>query len=262
MAYKAKKPVMVSFIDDDTSSTAYVTKYHENCLHNGITGSYAVITSHVLDEDTDIDTLLDYEYEGFNMIVHCQEQKPYLTPFSESFDMVKTRENIFTSINEFNQLGLRNPGNMWIIPYGVSREDIQDLAKDCGFEMAFTTLSDAPNFLTEQNKYKMKRTTLHPYDKITDDTDPTEAGTVARCKARIDELIASPAGGWQIFTTHFNEWDNESWDTTLDGNGYETGYSRFNEIVQYAIAQGCEIVSMAKGASVMKPCMDKNFSNG
>ena len=261
LPFKPKKPLYVSFVDDDTSNDGYVEKYYYSCKHNGIVGAFAVITGNCkgTNPNTSINKLLQYEYDGFNMALHCHAQENYMS--LANFDAVRTRENIFTCIREFDELGLRNAQNLWIIPYGVSTELVQNLAKDFGFDMAFTTLGDSINYLTDNNKYKMRRCTLHPITKITDDTDPTEAGSLAKAKARVDELVASDTGGWAIFTTHYNEWSGVTWDSTEDTNGYPVGYERFNTLVDYVKSKGCEIVSLAQGASFMKPFYDRNSTN-
>lgn len=260
--FKAKKPLFVSFIDDDTSTDDLVTKFYQNCKHNGIVGSFAVCTKQYTDNTSTISQLLGYEYDGFNLIPHCREQKTYLQPSSADYDIVKARENYFQCLRDFATLGIKNSQNLWVIPYGSQDQETADLAKDLGFDMAFTTYGAANNYLTYNNKYGMHRCGLSPSNEVTDDTSASATGSMAKCKARIDELVASETGGWAIFTTHFNTWQNETWDATLDSNGYAKGYARFNELVQYAKSKGCEIVSMAKGAAYMKPIIDRNFTMG
>ena len=63
--FKAKKPLLVSFIDDDTSTDDLVTKFYQNCKHNGIVGSFAVCTKQYTDNTSTISQLLGYEYDGF-----------------------------------------------------------------------------------------------------------------------------------------------------------------------------------------------------
>jgi hypothetical protein len=60
-----------------------------------------------------------------------------------------------------------------------------------------------------------------------------------------------------VLTVHFNEWVNAglTWDTTLDANGYPVGYVRFNELAQYAVASGCQIMTAPRALEVL----DKYF---
>jgi hypothetical protein len=128
--------------------------------------------------------------------------------------------------------------------------------------MSFTTLGSVNNYLTWDDKYAMHRCGLSALADVTDDTNVDAAGSMAKCKARIDELVASETGGWAIFTTHFNTWQSETWNASTDASGYPVGYARFNELVQYAKSKGCDIVSMAQGAAYMMPIVDRNFTMG
>ena len=51
-----------------------------------------------------------------------------------------------------------------------------------------------------------------------------------------------------------------TWNSTEDGNGYQVGYSRFNEFVQYALNAGLEPISFGEGIDWIKPLIDKNRS--
>ena len=249
----------ISFIDDDTTNDTYVSRYYNACRHNGVRGSYAVVTKHYLDGQNDINLLKTAMYNGFNMCLHCNLQTADLRPDNpNTFDEVSAMENYITGINAFRTLGLVNPQNIWIIPYGTKNAKTQEMGKNLGFEIAFTTDGNTYNKPYDNNRYTMHRTGLSSSGDVTNDQDASELGTMARCKARVDELSEDSNGGWLIITTHFNEWDDMTYDATLDENGFEIGYSRFNEFVQYALSKGLTPISMAEGAAIFKPILDRN----
>ena len=262
MPFKAKRPLMVSIVDDDTDTDDLVDKFYQNCKHNGVVGAYAVVTKQYIEGTSTISKLLDIEADGFNMIPHCYEQKQYLHPTDSSYDPVLAFKNYAQCLRDFRTLGLINPQNLWLIPYGSGDDDTNRMAKNLGFDMAFTTEGSTNNYLTMNDKYRLHRCGLSALADVTDDSSPTATGSMAKCKARVDELVASETGGWLILMTHFNTWQSETWDPTLDANGYAKGYARFNELVQYVKNSGCEIVSLAQGASFMKPIIERNFTMG
>jgi hypothetical protein len=262
MPFKAKRPLMVSIVDDDTSTDDLVDKFYQNCKHNGVVGAYAVVTKQYIEGTSTISKLLDIEADGFNMIPHCYEQKQYLHPTDSSYDPILAFKNYAQCLRDFRTLGLINPQNLWLIPYGSGDDDTNRMAKNLGFDMSFTTEGSENNYLTANDKYRLHRCGLSALADVTDDSSPTATGSMAKCKARVDELVASETGGWLILMTHFNTWQSETWDSTLDANGYAKGYARFNELVQYVKNSGCEIVSLAQGASFMKPIIERNFTMG
>jgi hypothetical protein len=253
----------ISFIDDDTTNDIYVSRYYNACRHNGVRGSYAVVTKHYLDGQNDINLLKTAMYNGFNMCLHCSLQTADLRPDNpNTFDEVSAMENYINAINAFRTLGLVNPQNIWVIPYGTKNAKTQEMGKNLGFEIAFTTDGNTYNKPYDSNRYTMHRTGLSSSGDVTDDQDASELGTMARCKARVDELSEDSNGGWLVITTHFNEWDDMPYDATLDENGFEIGYSRFNEFVQYALSKGLTPISIAEGAAIFKPILDRNSTIG
>ena len=103
------------------------------------------------------------------------------------------------------------------------------------------------------NRYYIKRVALHQDDN----GKPALKNTMQDVKKAIDTAVAEGAA-WLIITTHFNEWDGQTWDTTVDSNGYPVGYSRFNEIVQYALNAGLTPVTFAEGWTQYKAILDAN----
>lgn len=254
-------PKYISFIDDDTSSDDLVTKFYQACKHNGVTGSYAVITGRYAAGTNDINLLKSYVNDGFGTILHCADQQQYLNTSNAEFDSVRAIANYMQAIADFKTLGLVNPQNALIMPYGNYSDEAKGIAKDLGFDLAFSTRFTRCNSVYEYDRYGLYRCSLQASADVSDDTDATVRGTMATCTARIDELAASVDGGWLVIVTHFNTWQNESWDTTLDSNGIPIGYSRFNTLVEYAKSAGLVPISMMQGMSFIKPFLYSNEAN-
>lgn len=251
------RPKYISFIDDDTTSDTYVERYFNACMHNGVKGNFAVCTARYVNGTNDVEKLQDYEAEGFDLCLHCDTQETYLYPTNAAYDAVLARKNYIRAINGFRTLGLVNTKNAWIIPYGSTNAENMKIAKDLGFDVAFSTSGDTYNTPYDNDVYMLKRTGLSSSGDVSDDTNASELGTMARCKARVDELASDPDGGWLIITTHFNEWDDEAWNSTTDANGYQIGYSRFNDFVQYALSKGLTPISIGEGVSYIKPILEQ-----
>ena len=89
--------------------------------------------------------------------------------------------------------------------------------------------------------------------------DNWDAGAMSFVKRMIDETV-SAGGGWLIITTHFNDasWNDQTWDTTLDANGYPVGYSRVNEAFQYALNVGMTPMTIPQAWEYFKPLIEAN----
>ena len=83
-------------------------------------------------------------------------------------------------------------------------------------------------------------------------TDASGYQTLEKAKKLID-MFASSSGGALILTTHFADWSELTWDSTLDVSGYPIGYERFNELAQYSKKSGCQIMNFADAVSTLEP---------
>lgn len=231
---KMSVPLIVSFVDDDTTSDELVTRYHDACSHNGVKGTYAVITKQMEDGRTQASKLLSYEDEGFGMCIHCYQQ----SDVSEWSATVRTeavanacRANLAKGMRQMQELGFLNFRH-WITPGGHSESDIQETAKMLGCKCLITTNNGRANLMQDIDLWHIKRISLRH------DDNGTSENSLTGVKNIIDKTV-SEGSGWLIITTHFNDgWSDLTWDSTLDSNGYPIGYSRFNEVVQYAINSG------------------------
>lgn len=80
---------IITLIDDDTLTPANVEAFHKACTDNGIVGTYACITSCGIKYPDIFKYLHNYEQEGFQVTLHCNEQKNYYR-WTQNMDMTVT----------------------------------------------------------------------------------------------------------------------------------------------------------------------------
>lgn len=250
-------PLIVSFVDDDTTTDELVTKFHDACCHNGVKGNYAVITNSVENGNTSASRLVAYEDEGFGLLIHCYQQYyPSDSPWNPEGG-VRTeaqtnacRANLAKGIRQMIDMGLLNY-DYWITPGGHREQDLIDIAKQLSLKCLISTNNGRENNMTDYNKWFIKRVSFGA-------TDTPASSSMSGIKALIDE-VASRGKGWFIITTHFNDgWSDLTWDDTLDANGYPIGYARFNEMVQYAISKGMVPMSIPQAWQYYAPILEAN----
>lgn len=262
---KMEVPLIVSFIDDDTTNDTYVTRYHDSCCHNGITGNYAVITDRIGDT-TSLAKLLQYEDEGFGMLIHAKDQNPSRTPYWSPKDeqgnprahtteeINLCRANLCAGLRKMREDGFVNI-NYWVTPGGHHEDEIIEMAKQLGLECMIPTNNFRYNSMQDCTKWIIRRISLD------NTTQSGAAENLQFVKDKIDEAVAA-GGGWLIITTHYNEgWSStDTWDDTLDSNGYPVGYDRFNEIAQYAILSGMVPMTIPQAWEYYRIIIEANHS--
>lgn len=202
-----------------------------------------------------MDKLLDYEDEGFGMLIHCYQQvyssgSPWIHYQRTKAQTDECRANLAKGMRDMREMGFVN-FNHWITPGGHMEKDLQTMARLFGMKSMASIGNGRHNTMQDLNRFYIKRLSLHPID----DTVP---GSVAGIKNYIDKCAEDNLGGWLIITTHFNEWGNLTWDETLDANGYPVGYSRFNEVIQYAITKGLVPMSYQEAWTYYEPILEAN----
>ena len=253
---KMDVPLIVSFVDDDTTNDNYVTKFHDACSHNGVKGNYAVLVKRLEDGYTSADKLLGYEDEGFGICIHAYNQNPTDTPEWNAVprtdaDTTACRANLLHGMRKMQEYGFANY-NYWITPGGHHEDDLVEMSKQIGNKCLISTNNNRCNSMQDFDKWYIKRISLK-----SDDNGITE-NSMAGVKAFIDSTVAA-GGGWLIITTHFNDgWSDLTWDDTLDTNGYPIGYARFNEMVQYAISKGMVPMSIPQAWQYYAPILEAN----
>lgn len=257
-------PLLVSFVDDDTSGYEYVRKYREACRHNGVFGNYAVLTRYSEDDYSGSGwtgpemraRLLSYEDDGFGMLIHAWRQSsddPWQSMGSDEAKIAQCRAVLLKGLREMRQFGFANY-NYWVTPYGVRGSGPRRIAAEAGVNCLISTNNGRHNSMQDFQNTFIKRVALYK-----DDTRPNGvANAMEDVKAAID-AAAFDGAGWLIITTHFNEWGSLIWDSTLDSNGYEIGYARFNEMVQYALDAGLTPMTVPRAWTYYSSILETNL---
>lgn len=81
------KEAIITLIDDDTLTPGSVETFHQVCVDNDIVGTYACITSRGIFYSSLFPMLREYESEGFQVALHCHEQKNFYR-WTQNMDMI------------------------------------------------------------------------------------------------------------------------------------------------------------------------------
>lgn len=252
---KMDKPLIFSIVDDDTTNDTFVDRFYKSCKHNGIVGNYAVITKNIESGATTLDDLLDHEDEGFGMLAHCYQQSyesdsPWTPVNRTEAQTNECRANLAKCLRQMLDWGFTNFKH-WITPGGRLSKDLVAMAKFFGFNSTASIGNGRHNTMEDCDRYFIKRLSLHP-------TDDTTAGSLAGIEDYIDKCADDTLGGWIIVTTHYNEWGELTWDTTLDSSGYPVGYERFNDLIDYVKSKGFEIMSYQEAFAYYNTVLESN----
>lgn len=225
------KQPMITFIDDDTTNTTYVQNYHDVMDSLGVVGNYAAVTKQISESDALKTMLLNYEAEGFGVLLHCHYQSgdatDYFRPNPTDRDIDLVRENMVTGLRAMNGFGFIAK-DYWVTPYGVNDPDIKALAKSLGLKAVISTLNNTPNVFGVTDRYSIGR-----YSFTADKTSINQ--NIPCIKRGMDACVAN--GGWIIVTTHANDW----------GDAVENVTDALSEIVTYANTIGMKVVNFQEG---------------
>ena len=242
---KSHKPIF-TIVDDDTSSVYQVKTFHDLCDLYGIKGTYAVITNNLANSTDGVtvkDLLLQYEEEGFHMTTHCMEQQRYFFLKGENGKTVEeekilVRKNLVKALRAMREAGFLNYG-YWMTPYGIHDDWSISVARNIGFECAISlTQLVYEGHEPFSDRWFMPRMELYPNDTVGNQT-------LQDIKDEIDRCVDS--NGWLSVATHMSQWENEP---------IETGYTRFKEMVQYALDRGMEVMTVSQAYSYWKNVYD------
>lgn len=245
---KNNLPCLVSFIDDDAESDLFCGRYYNACMHNGITGAYAVETDRLDEGVTTAATMLQYEQKGMGMLTHCTNQSSIYRAATEA-DIEACMADMVAAKRKMIERGFVTY-NHFVIPYGTKSDDLRDLARYCGFDSAISTSDNVINHITDNDRYYIKRFGYLPEANYQSET----GSRYNACLKLINEMIQN-GSGWVIVTTHFcddwspaaNQWQTYPYNTALDANGYEIGYTEFNDLITAIKATGAKIVPYTVG---------------
>ena len=240
-------PLIVSFVDDDTSGAEYVRKYRHCCRLNGVRGTFAAISGALESSETLRDNLLSYEGEGFGVVTHCATQNgsvydDWHDDGSDQEAVDRCRASLLECLRKLRGWGFAAP-DVWVTPYGVHQSWVTAMARQLGFKALLTYGDQVHNGRTGRDRYRIKRIALEP-------DDSNSARSLAAVKARLD-AAAEEGCAWAIVTTHFNEWGALDWS---EGSGY----ARFAEIAQYALDLGFQSMTLQEGLSYYEKVLRAN----
>ena len=244
---KKNMPCFVSFIDDDTANDIFCARYYNSCMHNGITGAYAVQTD-LLDDTTTTSQMLEYEEQGMGMLTHCSIQT--------SIYRADTNERLKACIADLSKAKRKMIDcgfltyNHFVIPYGTKSDDLRDIARYLGFDSAISTSDNIMNRPTDDDRYYIKRYGYAPQSDYL-----TNANSDYNKVMKLIGDMVKLGAGWVVITTHFCDdwssseyrWTTYPYDSTQDSNGYEIGYTEFNDLVAAIKNTGAKIVPYTVG---------------
>lgn len=222
----ATKVPVLTFVDDDTYGTTYVTRQKNLCDSLGIKCSFACLTAQVESDSELLNTLLEFEKEGFPIIYHANTQGNfYNTP---TLDIVAEEEDFVTGLHKMHEYGFADY-KIWATPFGSSRDDEKKLAIKWGLLGLLTSGRSEinnPYLLNPESRWDIQRISL---GTINDTQASDLTAKVAQLKSAIDDAVA--CNGWVCVSTH------SAYPV------YRTGEadSAMSEIVAYALSKGVEI---------------------
>ena len=235
--YKRFTKPIITFIDDDTSSVALVTRYY-NALHSvGAVGNYAVITNTMLANEGEKELLLSYEKQGFGCLYHCQAQggaqetSPGASYLPQFRDMEKAEDNFVEGERAMEAAGF-TAYKYWVSPYGVDDAEILTIPRRHGFNCLITMWQFGHISPVNCDRWHIPRWHLSPTE--------FSARGLNSFKQVVDACIADY--GWLIVVTHCNEWDNT---TTMD--------TALADAAQYAITTGMDVRNFPDAYELFKP---------
>lgn len=227
---KALKPI-ITFVDDDTTSNAAITRYRDICTEAGIKGGFAVLTSNVTANSGMLELLKSYEREGFGMYIHCYTQGIFYRPEAANRNLADVEDDFVHGCQDMEEFGFVN-WKYWLTPFGVSDADIQNLAKKWGMNCLVSSGNNSINYSTNApDRFAINRYTFNASD---------DSGTsLATLKTAVDTCVNY--NGWMLVTTHMQDsaWDN--------------AHARFKELTDYAMAAGCEVKTLSEAMEIKRP---------
>ena len=221
---------IITIIDDDTLNLNQIQTFHDCCVRNGIVGTYAVMTNPVVQGNT-LNTLKEYEEQGFHMAYHCEIQEEYYRMSADKRDLSLAMQNFVKGYQKMTEFGLSD-WKFWISPYGSYDEDMQTLAKKWGMECLVSI---------GQNTYESTKADISRFNisRVGFNQEDTGSVSFSELKTIIDD--ASVNSGWVLVGTHMNTWDSSK------------GYDRFDELVTYAKSKGLKFMTLNEACRIREP---------
>lgn len=225
---------IITIIDDDTLGYDSVKLFHDVCVQNGITGTYATLTSIALSDERLIPLMQQYEQEGFHFAIHGKTQSPSYSP---EFNAAEAEKDFVEGMRQMQSANFLD-WKFFIIPYGAYQSELQQMAKKWGCKCAVGI---------GQNEYINKSVKVNRFYLPRAGFNAQETGSVTfeQLKALIDEAASN--NGWVLVGTHI-----------YDGWTEELLTTKFAEMVQYAKNAGLTFVTLNEGYRQFEPYFTYN----
>lgn len=215
----ASKPVL-SFVDDDTWNAESITRLKNLCDANGIKMSWACLTSRINDDTDFINLLLQYEREGFPVIIHGYTQGEFYKVLDPTADIPLCENDFVRAIQDLKRHGFAD-FKIWCTPFGGAHEALRSLCNKWGVEglimCDFRTIFENPTSTSAIGRFCIKRYAFESAEHV--DT----------IKSIIDN--ASVCNGWVLLATHSAHAAYYNGDNDV----------AFAEVINYARSKGFEI---------------------
>ena len=221
---------IITIIDDDTLNLSQIQTFHDCCVRNGIVGTYAVMTQCIVESNT-LNTLKEYEEQGFHMAYHCKIQEEYYRMQSDKRDLVQATQNFIKGYQKMTEFGLSD-WKFWISPYGSNDADMQALAKKWGMNCLVSI---------GQKTYESTKSDVSRFNisRVGFNQEDTGSVTFTELKTIIDDAAIN--NGWVLVGTHMNTWDSSK------------GYDKFDELVTYAKSKGLKFMTLNEAFRIREP---------
>ena len=222
-------------IDDDTTSSAYAETFASLMEQNGISGTYACITSR-FEADTALkDTLLKMEQRGHQVVLHCYKQiDEYQTTASIGDTAYKACESDFVhGLRDLQSAGFANC-KFWVVPFGRSNAPLQAIAQKWGMECLVKSASTDYNGIDgAHTRWELSRNGLNPTDSgaLTQEQLLTLADRCATVK------------GMLLINTHIFD-------------GWGSDFTRINDFISHCKDKGYQFMTLGQAWSLRRPIYD------
>lgn len=215
------KPV-ISIIDDDTAGMDVVTELKVLCDTLGIKISFAGLTSNICDASYNgvfIDLLLQYEREGFPIIMHGHTQGIFYRKADRN--IAQAESDLVQGLQNMHKHGFTDYKACWVTPFGEYDEELKTLAKKWGFESLIRYTAEEkvenPYSLTPNQRYQLYRYTFESENNL------------AKLKEITDKAV--DCNGWFCVGVH-------SAYPSCRTQAFKTAFAEF---ISYAKSKGCEV---------------------
>ena len=221
---KATDKPIITIVDDDTTNTRAVEVFYNKLNNLGIVGTYACLTRQFTTDTNLCAKLKEYKRKGFQTVIHGYIQGDFYKT-TEDRNISLCMDDLVHGMEDLNANNFLDY-KYWVTPFGVNDDSIVKLAKKLGLKCIVNIGSSSINSDDGTfDRYHIQRYGLN------------EACNVEEVKSLVDKCVSQ--NGWLVLGTHSAQWS--------------TDFVEFDEIINYALAQGCEIMTLGDALRKREP---------